>query len=178
MIRSYHPSDAFFLLKIYRPFVENSPVSFELACPSLNEFQIRLEAYAARFPFLVYEEDGIITGYAYASGHRDRPAYQWSCESSIYLAPLARGTGIAMRLYEQLFLLLKARGFCQVLAGITTPNPVSENFHAKCGFEEFARYEKIGFKQGRFHDVLWMRKWLQTTEWVPDSPPLFAPSGH
>jgi L-amino acid N-acyltransferase YncA len=172
-IRAYRSSDAPGILAIYRPFVLEGAVTFEIEVPSLEAFTQRLDAIAARFPFLVAESEGQIAGYAYAATHRERIAYQWAVETSIYLSEPGRGLG--RRLYEPLLDQLSQRGFVWAYAVITLPNVASEQFHQALSYEPFALYQDAGQKQGKWCDVAWMRKRLNdSTPGMPE--PHFLPA--
>jgi len=172
-IRAYRSSDAPGILAIYRPFVLEGAVTFEIEAPGLEAFTQRLDAIAARFPFLVAESEGHIMGYAYAATHRERIAYQWAVETSIYLSQPAQGLG--RLLYEPLLAQLANRGFVWAYAVITLPNPASEGFHQALGYEPFALYKDAGQKQGQWCDVAWMRKRLNdATPGMPE--PRFLPA--
>src|SRR5690606_7498648 len=108
-----------------------------------------------KFGWYVYVADESVIGYAYASPHRDRAAYQWSCEVSVYIAQNSQGRGSASSLYRRLFCELKRKGFVTAYAGITLPNPHSVAFHQALGFRQIGTYEKIGYKLGQWHDVSW-----------------------
>ena len=121
-------------------------------------------------PWLVWEEDGRVLGYAYASGHRARAAYQWCVEVSVYVHPDARRGGIARRLYTELFERLREQGFYNAYAGITLPNPASVGFHEAMGFRPIGVYPKIGYKFGRWHDVGWWSLRLRDDDEEPAPP--------
>ena len=154
-------NDAAAIREIYRPYIENDTVSFEVAVPTVEEMEGRIEKYSKKHCWLVYEEEGEIIGYAYSSPHRDRPAYQWSIEVSVYLSGRFRGKGIAAQLYSTLFEISVRQGYFTALAGITMPNPASERFHEKMGFRQIAVYDHIGYKFGDWHKTIWMTKLLQ-----------------
>lgn len=160
LIRFVNATDAEELLNIYRPFIKNTTTSFETTVPSIEEFKNRIINVTQKFPWLVAEINSNITGYAYASRHRERDAYQWSVEASAYVHPQYYRQGVAGLLYNKLFTLLKAQGFINAYAGIALPNDASVGFHTSSGFKPVGVYEKIGFKHGAWHDVLWMVKYI------------------
>ena len=98
LIRLATPADAEAILKIYAPYIENTSLTFETDVPSVKNFADRISTYLETWPWLVYENNGIIGGYAYATRHRERTAYQWCTESSIYILDEYKGTGIAKAL--------------------------------------------------------------------------------
>ena len=140
---------------IYAPFVAASAVSFEDVPPDGADFARRIEATSARYPWLVAEEAGELAGFAYASPHRDRAAYRWAAEAAVYVGESHRGRGVGKRLYAALFALLAEQGIRTVCAGVTLPNPASVALHESLGFEPVGVYRRIGYKQGRWHDVGW-----------------------
>jgi L-amino acid N-acyltransferase YncA len=156
--RSATPADVEQMLHIYAPHVTEGSASFELELPSVELFAERLNKYTQLHPWLVAEVQGAVVGYAYASPYRERKAYQWCVETSVYVHPNWQHHGVAHGLYTKLFAILKELGLFQAYAVITLPNPASEAFHKKAGFTRFAVYEKVGYKFNQWHDVLWMKK--------------------
>ena len=155
MLRPYASSDAAGVLALYAPFVAESGITFETEIPSLTDFEKRLAALAGRFPFWVWETDGNVVGYAYAAPHRERKAYQWAVETSVYVG--TSGQGIGRKLYDRVLEELRERGFVWAYGVITLPNEASLALHRACGFEPFARYEDAGQKLGTWYDVQWVR---------------------
>jgi phosphinothricin acetyltransferase len=155
-IRSVEASDAGEILEIYTPFVTDSPTSFELVPPDLVEMERRIEAGRDRYPWLVFEQDRHVLGYAYASAHRARAAYQWAVDVSVYVHPRARRRGVGRALYTALFDLLRRQAYVNAYAGITLPNAASMRLHESFGFVPVGVYQRIGFKFDRWHDVAWL----------------------
>lgn len=168
-IRPVKISDADFCLSLYSKYVVGSAVSFELEAPSLEEFSNRIDTISKRFPYLVAEENGNVIGYAYASAYRDRAAYQWNVEVSIYVEDQNKKSGVATALYTQLFIELELIHICKAFAVIALPNDASVGFHHKMGFVKFATYQNVGFKLNQWHDVLWMERTIQSPE-IPTTP--------
>jgi len=154
-IRPALSSDATSILDIYAPFILNTAVSFETEVPTIENFSQRIISNQESWPWLVYESDGLIAGYAYASKHRERAAYQWCVESSVYVNDHFQQKGIATQLYQTLFQILKYQGCRNVYAGITLPNERSIHFHEKMGFNKIADYRNIGYKLNRWNTVRW-----------------------
>jgi L-amino acid N-acyltransferase YncA len=125
VVRVADPADGAALAAIYGPHVEQSATSFELEAPSADEMAARIRATLTRYPWLVAERDGVILGYAYATEHRARRAYQWGVEVSVYVRDDVQREGVGRRLYTRLFELLRQQGFYTAYAGITLPNPGS-----------------------------------------------------
>jgi phosphinothricin acetyltransferase len=166
-IRLANTSDASSILDIYSWYILNSATSFETEVPTIDNFSQRIISHGQNWPWLVYESDGIVAGYAYASGHRERAAYQWSVESSIYMNDRFQQKGIASILYETLFRILAFQNCRNVYAGITLPNEKSIRFHEKMGFKKIADYKNIGFKSGHWHTVSWYELQLNDDDEAP-----------
>ncbi len=165
LLRDATPADAEALLAIYRPFVMETAVSFELESPTAVEFARRIANAQSKWTWLVAERTGSVAGYAYASSHRERGAYRYCVEVSAYLAPNYRGQGIGRALYETLFGVLAAKGFCTAYAGISLPNEGSIRFHQALGFSEVGVFRRAGWKFNSWHDVSWWQRQLR------DEPP-------
>jgi phosphinothricin acetyltransferase len=163
-------SDASGILAIYEPIVRETAISFELEPPTLVEMQARIEAVGAIFPWLVADSDDGILGYAYANHHRERPAYQWSVDVSVYVAEPARGRGVARALYEQLLSLLVELGYYTAYAGIALPNDASVALHESIGFKPIGIYRNVGHKLGKWHDVGWWQRELRPYSGEPSPP--------
>ena len=177
-IRIATPSDAGSILEIYRPYVLTTAFTFETEVPSEEEFRSRMHKYLQKFPWIVCEVDGVIAGYVYASTHREREAYQWTCESSVYVHEKFKEKGIGKELYKVLFTILKTQGLVNVYAGITLPNNASISLHEKCGFIPFAEYDNIGYKLGAWHKVGWWKLRLNEYEPKPSPPLKFSEMDH
>ena len=171
MLRIATLNDVPEMLAIYTPYVENTTVSFEYTPPSLEEFTRRFTTYTRQFPWLVWEEDGVILGYAYASAPFTRAAYAWCAEPSVYLRPDARGRGIGRRLYNGLEAILKYQGFQLLYALVTGENTASLSFHHALGYRDLAVFPACGFKFGRWLDLNWLQKRLTVVE-IPSASPL------
>ena len=158
LIRQAKPSDAEQLLEIYRPVVENTTASFELVPPSADEFSIRIAAAIEHHEWLVMEDADRLTGYAYATPHRVREAYQYSVETSVYVHADCRVKGVGKKLYKALFVSLQSRDFHNAYAGITLPNDASVALHESLGFEPIGVFREIGFKHDDWHSVSWWQR--------------------
>ena len=156
--------DAHAIAAIYAPMVEQTAISFEEVAPSAQEMASRIAALNGQFPWLVAERTGEVFGYAYASRHRERAAYRWSADTSVYVDRRAHRRGIARALYVALFELLKSQGYHHVFAGITLPNDASVGLHRALDFEPVGVYRSVGFKFGRWHDTSWWQRPLQTPD--------------
>jgi len=155
-IRPASVRDAADLLAIYRPFVEETTVSFEIEVPGLAEFEQRIDTALRGWGWLVAEVDGRPVGYAYGSSHRARDAYRYSVETSAYVREDHRRRGMARALYTQLFTALGDRGFASAYAGVAMPNEASIGFHRGLGFRPIGVFPRVGRKFGAWHDVAWL----------------------
>lgn len=162
MLRFATQADIPQMLEIYGPYVLNTAISFEYTVPTTEEFTQRFCTITATFPWLVWEEDHKILGYAYGSLPFGRAAYRWCAAGSIYLAPSARGRGIGKKLYTALEAILKAQGFRKIYAIITSDNPDSLAFHEKMGYHFVAELPECGYKFGNYYGVVWMEKFLNS----------------
>ncbi len=148
--------DAAVVAEIYRPVVETSAISFEELAPSPEEMEQRMQQTMRWTPWLVAEVDGEVTGYAYATSHRWRAAYRWSVDISVYVGENRRGEGVGRALYDVLLGLLRRQGFFNVYAGVTLPNPASVALHRGIGMQPIGVYPEVGYKFGRWWDVMWL----------------------
>ena len=171
MIRLAVEADVSAMLAIYAPYVEHTTVSFEYDVPCRREFMQRFYTITEQFPWLVWEENGEILGYAYAVRPFPRAAYSWDAEPSIYLRRDARGRGLGRKLYAALEELLKMQGYHTLYAIITQDNTDSVAFHEKMGYSMLSLFPRCGFKQGRWLGVYWMEKRLFSVE-TPKSFPI------
>ena len=168
-IRQATVSDAQAMLDIYRPYVEDTAVTFELVAPSVEEFAQRIERALARHTWIVAVRDGEIIGYAYAGSVRPRAAYNHSVEMSIYLRQDERGHGLGRKLYEELESRLRAMGYLNVYSCITYSEDendpfltrASVGFHERMGFTHVGKFHDCGRKFDRWYSIVWMEKLLQ-----------------
>jgi phosphinothricin acetyltransferase len=172
MVRPAAEKDVPEILSIYAPYIENSTATFEYDVPSCREFMQRFLDITAQFPFLVWEENGQILGYAYASAPYSRAAYSWCAEPSIYLRPEAKGRGIGRKLYAVLEAILAKQGYQVLYALITSENAESIAFHAKTGYEKSVEFPNCGYKFNRWLGLIWMEKRIK----IVQSPSAFPKS--
>ena len=170
MIRIATETDVPAILSIYAPYILTTTASFEYEVPSEEAFSRRFENITTQFPWLVWEEDGRILGYAYASPPYTRAAYAWCAEPSIYLRPEAQGRGIAARLYAALEKILAYQGYQVLYALITEENLPSQRFHQRQGYAFSVMFPNCGFKFGRWLGLIWMEKRLKSVE-IPSKTP-------
>ncbi|HLJ55865.1 MAG TPA: arsinothricin resistance N-acetyltransferase ArsN1 family B [Chthonomonadaceae bacterium] len=170
-IRLATMDDAAQIAAIYTPVVLDTPASFEIEPPTTAEMAIRIGSILPGHPWLVCERRGDILGYVYGGTHRGRPAYQWSVETTVYIAAAAQRQGIGRALYAALLEALPMQGFYTAFAGITLPNAGSVGLHEALGFQSIGTFHKAGYKFGRWHDVGWWQRPLQAYA-GPAGPPL------
>ena len=173
-IRNARPDDAEKLTEIYAHYVNKTAVSFEYTPPSTAQFLQRMQRIQEKYPYLVAEVEGRIVGYAYAAAFHSREAYAWAVETTIYLADEVRGRGIGRHLYTQLEYALKRQHVTNMNACIAWLNSEDEylthasvEFHTRMGFRIVGRFEKCGYKFGRWYDMVWMEKIIGDH---PDTP--------
>lgn len=171
MIRIAVEADVPQLLAIYAPYILHTTYTFEYDVPTEEEFLDRFRSVTAQFPWLVWEEQGSVTGYVYGSAPYARAAYGWCSELSIYLSPQAQGAGIGTRLYTAAEAILRRQGYQRNYAIITAENEASIRFHEHMGYTVAARFSDCGYKFGRWLGVIWMEKRLNFVENI-SSPPI------
>jgi phosphinothricin acetyltransferase len=177
VVRPAAETDAAALSRIYAPYTA-TPITFECHAPDAAEFVKRIRSFSAVYPFLVCEADGRVTGYCYAHRLREREAYDWDAELSIYLDPDCTGRGTGRALYKAVLALLTLQGFKNAYGSMVVPNPPSEHLHLACGFTETGTWHRSGHKLGNWYDLKWFEKQIGAYEAEP-APiipfPLLAP---
>jgi L-amino acid N-acyltransferase YncA len=167
VVRDAVPSDAVRCAEIYAPYVRDTAISFETEPPTAADMARRIAEAQREHAWLVLEDGGTVTGYAYGGPFMSRAAYRWSATVSIYLDGSRRGSGGGRALYEALAERLGVRGIRTMLAGVALPNEASEGLHRALGFEPVGTYRRVGWKQGRWHDVAWYQRHLADDEDPP-----------
>ena len=170
MIRIATEADVPEILDIYAPYVQNTTYSFEYTVPTPEVFLARFRKITAQFPWLVWEENGKILGYAYGSLPFERSGYAWIAEVSIYLLPEAQGKGVGRRLYAALETVLARQGYQLCYAIITSSNTGSLAFHKAVGYEFLAEFPDCGYKFQQCHGIIWLQKRLKPVEIPTESP--------
>ncbi|OBQ55359.1 N-acetyltransferase [Tamlana sp. s12] len=159
MIRELKPEDIQALLDIYNYYVLNSVATFDIDALTLDDFQHKIDGIKKDYPFLVYEENNEILGYAYGSRFRPKPAYSHVVESTVYVKHGAHGKQIGTKLYADLLKRLKQNNFHTVLGVLTIPNDASVKLHEHFGFEKVAHLNEVGFKFDTWQHVgIWQLK--------------------
>ena len=153
--------DVFPMLAIYAPYVRDTAITFEYEVPTAAEFGARLHHVLPEYPWLVCRAPGQVLGYAYAHRHMERAAYGWNVECSVYVLGSARGRGVGRALYGALLELLRLQGVVNAYGCIAVPNEPSEALHRATGFSLLGHFPASGWKQGRWHDIVWYGRCLQ-----------------
>ena len=167
-IRDVLSEDAERIQEIYSPYVADTTISFEITVPNKLEMKRRIEkALSNEFPYIVAENEiGTVVGYAYADKFGEREAYRYSFIVSIYLDMEVQSRGIGQKLYDELEKRMKKMGIVQVLSAITGKNKKSLRFHEKNGFTKIGHFPNVGYKMGKWHDIIWMNKTINSIEEV------------
>ena len=174
-IRPATVDDAAAVAAIYAPLVRDTCISFETEAPDAQEMRARIGKTLASLPWLVAEAgDGSVCGYSYAGRHRERAAYQWAVDTSVYVRADQRGQGVGRLLYASLLPLLADLGYYRAFAGVALPNAASVALHEAMGFAPLGVFRDVGFKHGAWHDVGWWQRALRPLD-SPDPPRRFGP---
>ena len=171
MLRIAARRDVPAMCAIYGEYVKTTTATFEYDPPTEEELMRRFDTYTKQFPWLVWEENGVLLGYVYASAPYPRPAYGWCAEPTIYLKPEARGREIGRKLYAALEKLLQKQGYQVLYALVCDENTASQRFHEKMGYHKQAHFPNCGFKFGRWLGLYWMEKRLSDVI-IPNRPPI------
>ena len=176
-IRLASPDDRFEIADIYAPVVTQTHISFEIVPPSPDEMAKRIAAAMEKHVCLVAEENGRIDAYAYGSKYRDKPAYAWSTETTIYVRDGTRGKGIGRTIYTTLLRILAAQNYRRAFAGIALPNSGSVALHEAVGFTHIGTNPEAGYKFDRWHDLGWWSMQLNDEPGPPPTPRPLAQLG-
>jgi L-amino acid N-acyltransferase YncA len=169
IIRLATPHDAEQVQAIYAPYCF-TPISFETEPPGVEEMRGRLVKVLGQYPWLLCEDGEEVLGYAYATHHRERAAYRWSVDTSVYVRQGRQRMGLGRALYTSLFAILPLQGYVNAYAGVTLPNPASVGLHLTMGFQSVGVYQQVGFKCGSWYDVAWYQRPLQPRLDEPPPP--------
>ena len=179
-IRIAAEKDAEQLLEIYTPYVERTAVTFEYDVPSVTEFRQRIAHVLERYPWIVAERDGEIAGYAYASAFKERAAYGWAVETTIYVREECRRAGVGRELYLTLERILAEQNILNANACIAYqeredeyPTKDSVRFHERMGYRLVGQFHKCGYKCGRWYDMVWMEKQIGEHKEQPEAVKAF-----
>lgn len=170
MIRAATIKDVPDILEIYAPYILDTAITFEYDVPSLEDFKQRFLSISEDHPWLVWEEDSKILGYAYAEKPFVRAAYQWAADLAIYLRPEAQGKGIGRKLYTAVEEILRKQGYHLCYGVVTSVNERSCAFHEAMGYVRQAEFPDCGSKFGKWYGTIWYEKRLQ--EGAPQNAPV------
>lgn len=169
------------LLEIYTPYVEKTAITFEYEIPTLSQFENRISRILEKYPYLVAERDGELVGYAYAGIFKERAAYNWAVETTVYVREDQKRTGIGRRMYEMLEKILSMQNVLNLNACIAYTEMEDEylthdsiRFHERMGYKIVGRFHKCGNKFGKWYDMIWMEKFLGEHEENPEEIRTFS----
>lgn len=178
-IRAAAPEDAAALLTIYAPYVAETAVTFEYDVPTEAEFSRRIARTLERYPYLAAERRGELLGYAYAGPFKERSAYDWAVETTVYVRRDERRRGVGRALYGALERCLGAQGILNLNACVACPEREDEyltrdsiEFHRRMGYRTVGEFRQCGYKFGRWYNMVWMEKHIG--EHRADQPPVRA----
>lgn len=184
MIRIATEKDAPALVAIYSHYVLNTAITYEYQVPTVEEFCQRIQNTLTQYPYLVWEEDGKLLGYAYAGRFHPRKSFDWAVEASVYVHKDARGRGIGPQLYKKLEECLQLQGYVNLNVSIAYPQVEDEyltknsvQFHSHMGYTLCAHFHNCAYKFGRWYDLVWMEKYLCEIPNAPQPPKSFAEIG-
>src|SRR5215218_1373562 len=167
-VRLATPADGAACAAIYAPYVLGSAVSFEVEPPSEGEMAARIERVTAHWPWVVVEVGGVVRAYAYGTRHRERAAYDWTIETTVYVSEAFQGRGLGRMAMRSLIAVLRLQGFHLAVAGITAPNQGSIALHRSLGFARIGEFEAMGWKLDAWHGVEWFALELSPRDPIPD----------
>ncbi len=153
MIRNIESKDVEQICEIYNHYVENAVCTFEIEPVTVDEMTKRIENVTRAYPWIVAEEDGLIIGYAYAGKWKEREAYRFTVETSVYIRCGYEGQRLGSTIYTSLIRRLRSQGVHAVIGGVVLPNEQSERLHERLGFEKIGHFSEVGFKFDSWRDV-------------------------
>ena len=166
-VRLATPADGADCAAIYAPYVADTAISFESVPPTADEMAARIARTAERTPWVVVEVDGVVRAYAYGTRHRERAAYDWTVETTVYVDRGFGRRGLGRAAMAAVVAILRLQGAHLAVAGITLPNPGSVRLHEALGYRLIGEFEAIGWKHGGWHGVAWYALELGPREPAP-----------
>lgn len=167
ILRMATKEDAEEILEIYAPYVTDTAITFEYEVPSVQEFAERISNIIKKYPYIVAIENKRIIGYAYASAFKERAAYDWAVETTVYLRQDCRGKGVGKKLYLGLEAILRQQNILNLNACIAYTQTddgyltnASASFHNQLGYRKVGHFTKCGYKFGTWYDMIWMEKMI------------------
>ena len=176
-IRLAAPADSDAMLAVYAPYVEETAITFEYQVPTVEDFAGRISRTLERYPYLIAESDGGLAGYAYAGPFKERAAYDWAVETTVYVRRDLRRHGVGRALYGALERCLAAQGILNLEACVACPEREDEyltwdsvDFHMRLGYRLVGEFYGCGCKFGRWYNMAWLEKHIG--EHLPDPAPV------
>jgi L-amino acid N-acyltransferase YncA len=168
-VRPPDPDDIAAIARISADAVRNGTATFEIEPPGEAEIARRQRALVANnYPYLIVEQAGAVAGYAYVGPYHARPAYRWSVENTIYVAPELHRRGLGRLLMTRLIADAETRGFRQMIGVVGDgTNTASIALHAAVGFRRIRSLQSVGFKHGRWLDIVVMQRPLGAADATP-----------
>jgi phosphinothricin acetyltransferase len=157
IVRRASPRDAAACVAVYRPYVQNTAISWEIEVPSVDEMALRIASAQRAHEWLVLEHDAQVIGFAYGHALNHLPSFTWSAQTGIYVSGDHQRAGGGRTLYAEVLRRLTERGYRRAFAGITQPNEASTRFHRSFGFRDAGLYRRVEWKHNSWHDVAWMQ---------------------
>lgn len=158
-------ADVAALLQIYAPYVQKTAITFDYEVPTLEEFTEKIKRLLKKYPVLVAETAEGIVGYAYADNFKNKQAYDWAVETTIYVAEGCKKMGVGRSLYEELESILKSQNIVNLNACIAYPMEEDEHltkdsvfFHEKLGYRMVGEFRQCGYKFNHWYNMVWMEK--------------------
>jgi phosphinothricin acetyltransferase len=167
VIRFANEDDAEGILAVYTPYILDTTITYEYDIPSIENMKQRIQGVQSFYPYLVCTYNHEIVGYAYASKHKERAAFQWGAEISVYIKEDFHGSGVASRLYDRIIAFLYEQGIYKLYALIDAPNEKSERFHLKRGFKEIGSILNTAYKLGKWCNLKYYEKTLRECKEEP-----------
>jgi L-amino acid N-acyltransferase YncA len=153
MLRLVKPGDSLPICEIYNHYIQHTPITFEESPLTPADMQARIQKVTEGLPWLVCEQDGNLIGYCYAAKWKERSAYRFSVEATIYMHPLWRGKGKGAEMFSALIAELRTRGVHSIIGGVALPNPASIALLERLGLRKIAHFSEVGYKFGKWIDV-------------------------
>ncbi|MCR1949813.1 GNAT family N-acetyltransferase [Clostridium sp. DSM 100503] len=166
-IRMANENDAEEILEIYTPYIKNTAITFEYEVPTVDEFKDRIRKISEDYPYLVCTLNEKIIGYAYSYRQKERAAYMWNVELSVYIDNKYIGYGLGKAFYTALIEISKLQNIKNLYGGVTSNNLNSEKLHEYFGFKKLGVYHNTGYKFGKWHDVTWYEKSINDSYFEP-----------
>ena len=176
LIRAARESDFDAVAELTNHFIRETAIHFGAEPVTAAELREPWSTHREMYPFLVAEVEGRFAGFSRAGSYRERTAYAWTVETTVYVAVGMERKGVGKALYERLFTILREQGFETAIGGIALPNEASVRLHEATGFVKVAHLARAGWKLGRFHDLGFWQRDLDPPNGAPRAivPPVYG----